>query len=363
MALAAGMEEARVVFGYLRAPKDTIENASHAWCCVKIEGEYRFVDCWLAFPSQPQNKYQIEEHWFLTKPPDMIYTHFPCEPHDQCLEPAISLETFFALPYVWPTFFAHRLKMIRYNPDTLIVTDDQMCHLTIRVDPNTICIAMVETEDGQVMRALAQCRFAQTIDGHPEKVYKIKAVLPKNAPHGWLKLFVAPLEWLDTHMFYRPDMPSNDINSMVDNYSGNGGHMSSSTAMTLTLQVPDLAAVFPLTQHVSGHVRSALPEHPFGFVHLHPCQYEFNVQEPQCYYLYPLQTYNFFIRGGESHHKLAIRSPGGKLFKLMYYPQDHLYDGSVTLSEVGKWTLICLTHNSTGWLVVATWMCTHPLSS
>ncbi|KAI8065263.1 hypothetical protein BC940DRAFT_320725 [Gongronella butleri] len=410
MALAAGIQEARVIYGYLRAPKDSFSEASmasseddddralvqnHAWCCVKVEGEYRFVDCWLAFPSQPQNKYQIEDHWFLAKPSDMIYTHFPYARVDQCLEPAISVKAFFDLPYVWPSFFEHHFKLIRFNPSTLTMVDDQVCHLTIRVDPDTVCFAMVEAESGQLMRTLAQCRNAQTEDGVSERVYKIKAVLPTGATRGWLKIFAAPSAWLDTHLIQRQDDPyasngsgtsssssssssSNNGGSGGANGSGNNSNSSSSNNNSggsislsppagttvhppgaLTLELPPLAVAFPL-HHRQSHPAGRSNNLPFEFVHVHPCRYEFNVQEPQCYFLYPLQTYNFLIHGGESHHKLAIRSPSGKLFKLMSYPQEHTYDGSVTLGEVGKWTLICLLHQSTGWFVIASWMCVHP---
>ncbi|KAI8089154.1 uncharacterized protein BX664DRAFT_365357 [Halteromyces radiatus] len=337
MAIAAGIHDVRVVYGYLRAPKDSIDTASmnpnkndndddvtlvqnHAWCCVKVEGEYRFVDCWLASPFQPQNKNMMESHWFLTKPSDMIYTHFPQEPEDQCLEPVIHVSTFFALPYVWAPFFSHHLKMIRYDPAMLTLMDDQVCHLTFRVDPQVICFAFVETSEEEeqqksiTIRCLAQCRMIPGENGELERVYKIKAVLPPGHNQGWLKIYAVISESL-----------------------------------------PPLALCFPLT------AKQTQPQldRSFEFVQLHPCRYEFYIQEPQCYSLYPLQTYNFLVRGAadDLHHKLAIRSPSGKLYKLMYYPQERSYDGSVKIVETGKWCLICLLHHASGWYVVATWEC------
>ncbi|KAI9308647.1 hypothetical protein BJ944DRAFT_155842 [Cunninghamella echinulata] len=344
MAIAAGFQDAKVVYGYLRATMDSQDDQydddsltliqNHAWCCVKVEGEYRFVDCWLASPSQPQNHNKIETHWFLTKPKDMIFTHYPQEYEDQFLEPRINLSTFFALPYVWSSFFLHHIQFIRYDPFAISMVDDQVCHLSFRVDFNVICYAYVEVDYRQnnnnnsninngMIRALAQCRTITLENGESERIYKIKAVLPAGYSHGWLKIYT-------------------------------NNTKSSTASMPLSL-----ALCFQLTHHQHYHSTSSSDnmKSSFEFVQLHPCKYEFYVQEPQCYHLYPLQTYNFLIRGGDTHHKLAIRSPSGKLYKLMSYPQEHSYDGSITISEIGKWSLIYLLHHAGGWSLIATWEC------
>ncbi|ORZ11071.1 hypothetical protein BCR42DRAFT_333077 [Absidia repens] len=315
---------------------------NHAWCYVKVEGEYRFVDCWLASPFQPQNKHKAEStHWFLTKPSHMIYTHFPQEPSNQCLEPTIDVSTFFALPYVWASFFLHHIKMIRYNPDAMsLVDDDHVCHLTFRVDPGIACFAFVETDRFSnhsnqpttiTMRCLAQSRLIpDEKTGLLERVFKIKAILPPGHDGGWLKIYAG---------------------------ASSSATVNATTIVPANDSLPPLAVCFRLTasqQERCGNNRVR----PFEFVHLHPCRHEFYIREPQCYFLYPLQTYNFLVRGGDdTHHKLAIKSPGGKLYKLMYYPQEHTYDGSVKISETGKWSLISLLHNAGGWYVVASWEC------
>ncbi|CAO3631675.1 unnamed protein product [Cunninghamella blakesleeana] len=377
MAIAAGFHETKVVYGYLRAPKDSIKSASmnpsdnpsdddslaliqnHAWCCVKVEGEYRFIDCWLASSSQPQNYNKIETHWFLTEPKDMIFTHFPQDSEDQCLEPMIHLSTFFALPYVWSSFFLHHIKFIRYDPFAISMVDDQVCHLSFRVDANVLCYAFVEVLDSsensshQTMRALSQCLTMTLENGVPERVYKIKAVLPVGYSHGWLKIYTG-FSKSSSSLPVTPTLASStsarqDHSTMFTSSSSS----SSPTLLSSLMDMPNLSLCFRLThhQHHPDKMKS------FEFVQLHPCKYEFYIQEPQCYDLYPLQTYNFLIRGGDTHHKLAIRSPSGKLYKLMSYPQEHSYDGSVTISEIGKWSLIYLLHHATGWSLIATWEC------
>ncbi|ORZ10219.1 hypothetical protein BCR42DRAFT_462525 [Absidia repens] len=355
MAIAAGFRDARVIYGYLRAPRDSIGSAcmnginiennsdvddndnvtliqNHAWCCVKVEGEYRFVDCWLASPFQPQNKNRMEPHWFLTKPTDLIYTHFPQEPVDQCLEPTIHVTTFFTLPYVWAPFFTQHIKMIRYNPNAITLVEDQVCHLVFRVDPSAVCFAFIEADQTNhgsepttttTMRCLTQSRMAPNENGSLERIYKVKAVLPPGHDSGWLKIYAAS---------------------------------SAVATATATVALPPLALCFHLTVQHTHHVGGGRLR-PFEFVHLHPSRHEFYIREPQCYQLYPLHTYNFFVRGDDMHHKLAIKSPGGKLYKLMYYPQEHTYDGSVKITEMGKWSLVSLLNHTGVWSVVATWEC------
>ncbi|KAI8336210.1 hypothetical protein BC941DRAFT_428603 [Chlamydoabsidia padenii] len=392
MATAAGFHDARVVYGYLRAPKDSLGMArmdlddnddlsednctliqNHAWCCVKVEGEYRFVDCWLASSFQPQNKSKMEPHWFLTKPTDMIYTHFPQEPVDQCLEPTITVSTFFALPYVWASFFSHHIKMIRYNPNAIHLVDDQVCHLTFRVDMGTICFAYVEVDNNNnnessskstltTLRCLAQSRMIPDENGQLQRIYKIKAVLPPGHDHGWLKVYAGPSSCYSTNTSppTRQENISNGTSLLISRHlNTNTITTTGNTTTTLSspTELPPLAMCFRLTAQQQQHPHQVDRHRPFEFVHLHPCRHEFYIREPQCYQLYPLQTYNFLIRGDDTHHKLAIKSPSGKLYKLMYYPQEHTYDGSVKISESGKWSLISLLHHAGGWYVVATWEC------
>ncbi|KAI8364637.1 uncharacterized protein BYT42DRAFT_618796 [Radiomyces spectabilis] len=340
MAVAAGFTDTRVIFGCLKGPpglsdlsKDKMTQ-NHAWCVVNVEGEYRFIDCWLASPYQPRNNNATEFHWFLTKPKEFIYTHFPENGADQFLQPTITASLFLALPLVWAPFFSHRMRVIKYAITSLHLQDDQVCHLWIRVEDGVSCFAEVEapsTHDDDAAfcskRALAQCRTME-IKGKSVRVCRVKAILPAGHDHGWLKVYAGS----------RATPPHPSTSGAVHYQEKVGAHLY------------DLALCFRLTQ--TGCSR------PFDFVQLHVSQHEFYVQEPQCYQLYPLQTYNFCVLGEDAgHHKLAIRSPSGKLYKLMYYPHDHSYDGSITVSEVGKWTLICLLHHAGGWYVVATWEC------
>jgi transglutaminase/protease-like cytokinesis protein 3 len=95
---------------------------------VKIDGNCRFIDCYLASPFLPSNKGFIESHWFLARPLTMIYTHFPASFQDQFLDPPISASIFFSLPHVRTPFFKHHLQVLDYDFTFLdLIDDDGMC--------------------------------------------------------------------------------------------------------------------------------------------------------------------------------------------------------------------------------------------
>lgn len=179
------------------AYRDSIESAfgsdgspitNHVWCAVQVEGEYRLVDCWLALPG---NNDVMETHWFLCRPSDMIYTHFPIDSADQYLEPPISVTTFFSLPYVCMPYFWHHIQVLDYDPGCLDLVNDQICHLTLSVDPDIACYAEVEMRTTsqqnatfttlETMRGLAQC-YTSPEDG-TTRLCKVKR--PYRLINGW----------------------------------------------------------------------------------------------------------------------------------------------------------------------------------
>ncbi|KAL0096246.1 hypothetical protein J3Q64DRAFT_1706913 [Phycomyces blakesleeanus] len=319
MARAAGINDTQVICGYCRGPKDTLKDAfedgylvqNHAWCSIKVEGEYRMVDCWLASPNHPLNE-GVESHWFLTTPLSMIHTHLPSDDRDQYLDPPLYLSSFLSLPHVWIPFFSHHIQVVDFDPSTLTLVDNQTYHLTIRMDPDTACCVQVECQDGTLVRGLAQLEPSSN-----HRTYKIKAVLPLDTHAGWLQVYCGPRSTFVAEQQTSP-------------YS--------------------LAMSFPLKH--TGKTRA------FEFVKLHPNHEEFFIDEPQCYQIYPRQPYSFRIIKDDSRHpKMAIKSPTGKIFKLLYTPQDHSYTGNITVTEIGQWTLVCLYHHAERWQTVANWEC------
>lgn len=91
---------------------------------MKVEGEYRFVDCYLASQFQPNNDGAPETHWFLTRPLEMIYTHLPASKAYQFLDPPIDPDTYFALPYVCVPYFQYNLNIVNFDSSSLELVDD-----------------------------------------------------------------------------------------------------------------------------------------------------------------------------------------------------------------------------------------------
>ncbi|RCH83562.1 cytokinesis protein 3, partial [Rhizopus stolonifer] len=324
MAIAAGFEDTQVVYGYLKGcyREEQPLPINHAWCAVNIEGEYRFIDCWMASPFHPHNDNKMEPHWFLTEPLDMIMTHLPEKRKEQHLSRSITHHAFFSVPYVRNVFFWHKMFVIDYI--THQSEEDGIIYISIQMLPETSCYVEIEAENGIVARGLAQC-FK---DENEDRLCKIKAVLPIGHTQGWLKIYAGPKAL------------QNGSNLQVIQKN----HYKLALCMKVTADQPS-----------SG----------FDFVKLHTDHNDFYIQEPQCYQLYPLQTYHFTIKGSRpsyraTHHKLAIKSPNGKLHKLMYQPQDQLYEAAVKVSGAGKWSLICLLHHTGGWYTVAEWRCSIP---
>ena len=55
---------------------------SHAWNAVFVFGHWRLIDCTWGAGVDAQGYKEIEEHFFLTDPDEMIFTHFP---HDEVI--------------------------------------------------------------------------------------------------------------------------------------------------------------------------------------------------------------------------------------------------------------------------------------
>ncbi|XP_042874319.1 kyphoscoliosis peptidase-like isoform X1 [Penaeus japonicus] len=92
----------------------------HFWIAVFLYGSWRLLDpTFGAGYVDAQGRYHphLQEHFFLTDPDQLIYTHFPYDQHElnynrwQLLEAPISLEDFNALPKVMPGFWEVGLRL------------------------------------------------------------------------------------------------------------------------------------------------------------------------------------------------------------------------------------------------------------
>ncbi|XP_063880201.1 kyphoscoliosis peptidase-like isoform X2 [Scylla paramamosain] len=106
---------------------DPERDPRHTWMAVFLYGSWRLLDpTWSAGYTNLQGKFVPHplEHYFLTDPQHMIYTHLPYDTHEhnydrwQLLEEPLNLEEFNALPKVLPEFWSCGLRLHRplHNP-------------------------------------------------------------------------------------------------------------------------------------------------------------------------------------------------------------------------------------------------------
>lgn len=143
MALAAGIEDIGVVKGFIKGPMDVFSKdvppANHAWNVVRIEGQYRFIDCCLAspfhpahYPNRPQ---QAASFYFLTSPMDLVMSHFPTFLTYQYITPSIPPLIYLKMPFVRPAFFELGLNLVDFKRRSrLDIKDDENVEIVIRID-------------------------------------------------------------------------------------------------------------------------------------------------------------------------------------------------------------------------------------
>lgn len=213
-----------VVQGYLKSPADaahghehlSVGSSNHWWNAVIVDGEWRFLDCSLANPSNPKRReysntgVQVAESWlFLVRPLEICYTHIPSLAEQQHIVPAIPHQILAALPAACPPFFRNQIQLWDFDTSQLHLEGLEVSHIHLEVPEEVECVAEVEArsfardadgdffESGDIerTRALAQAEFVSCLDAEdrrPFKRYTIKALLPSSASasnQGVLKIY------------------------------------------------------------------------------------------------------------------------------------------------------------------------------
>ncbi|KAJ5262804.1 hypothetical protein N7524_008109 [Penicillium chrysogenum] len=209
MCAAVGLHT-EIIRGFLKSPGDALDleslsHPNHWWNSVLVDGEWRFMDCALANPTNPQrskfvtNNSSLAESWyFLTRPLDLCYTHVPLYPEEQHICPPISPDVLLSLPTVCPPFFKLNVQMPDYDTSFLRIDGLEVMQLRMVVPPDVECAAEVEApgfardadgdcfESGDIVRKRALVQ-PDWIRG--QKRITIKAVLPGDEGQGVLKIY------------------------------------------------------------------------------------------------------------------------------------------------------------------------------
>jgi hypothetical protein len=120
LARAAGLE-AESITGYGKGHAYEVGEpiagpANHAWNAVKIDGEWRLVDCTWGAGTVEDDSYvkRFNPFYFLTPPLAFSWLHFPVDPRWQLRDPPLSLAEFEALPLVRHPFFEYGLDLVSH---------------------------------------------------------------------------------------------------------------------------------------------------------------------------------------------------------------------------------------------------------
>jgi transglutaminase/protease-like cytokinesis protein 3 len=186
MAKRAGLETV-IISGYSKGEGfftgKLDDRSRHAWNAVQIDGKWRLLDCtWGAGCLDDSGCFAqaFEEHFFLTSPDEMIFTHFPTNPEWQLLGQPITSEQFLSLPRLKPAFFKHGLK-INSNRLTHIKTNDELT-VTLQAPKDVAIIASLWQDDCELDRSL-------TLSQYHDGLYYICAVFPSRGSYI-LRIFV-----------------------------------------------------------------------------------------------------------------------------------------------------------------------------
>ncbi|RDW93110.1 putative SH3 domain protein (Cyk3) [Aspergillus mulundensis] len=209
MCAAVGLH-AEAIEGFLKPPGevfdlDSLSRPNHWWNAVLVDGEWRFMDCSIASPTNPfrnqfvtTNTTAAESWYFLARPLEFCYTHVPLEPEGQHICPPISPDVLLALPTVCPTYFKMGLQIPDYDTSVFRLEGLEVLQVRILVPADVECAAEVEApafardadgdffESGEIVRKRALVQ-PEWVSG--QKRITVKAVLPGDEGQGMVKVY------------------------------------------------------------------------------------------------------------------------------------------------------------------------------
>ncbi|KAL3897527.1 MAG: hypothetical protein SGCHY_003362, partial [Lobulomycetales sp.] len=162
--------------------KDDGSISNHAWNATQLSGRHYFLETtWGSGTIQDDGLFtrKLQTHYFLTKPNQLIYSHFPADPRKQYLDTPLSQEEFMALPYVKPKYFELKCEII--SPSDLpmlsiLDVHDTPVRVTLRIDHGE-CIATLRwPHEGNGLEVQALCQMRR--DKHGDLTANILAFCP-----------------------------------------------------------------------------------------------------------------------------------------------------------------------------------------
>ncbi|KAJ5949008.1 hypothetical protein N7454_002315 [Penicillium verhagenii] len=294
MCAAVGLH-AEVIHGFLKTPGhaldlDSLSRPNHWWNSVLVDGEWRFMDCALASPTNPQrsrfvsiNSSTAENWYFLARPLDLCYTHIPLYPEEQHICPPISPDVLLALPTVCPQYFKLGAQFPDYDTSLLQLEGLECMQICLVVPPDVECAAEVEAP-----------AFACDVDGdffESGDIVRKRALVQPDWVRGQKRITIKAV------------LPGDEGQAVLKVYAGKKGLMHSSK------DIPHpLALALPMFHHGENP--------PYEFVLRHPTphaqRHDLYIMQPQCSRLAVNNTFVFAVR----QHSASPQPPSKDEFSM-----------------------------------------------
>ena len=122
----------------------------HAWNAVQVRGHWRLLDCtWGTGHVDEQMRFirEFNEHYFLTRPTEFIYDHFPVDPGWQLLETRISKQEFEERAHVKSSFFRNKLELVSHWKGIITVSGEVV--VTLRSSAEVALLAKLRHQGNE----------------------------------------------------------------------------------------------------------------------------------------------------------------------------------------------------------------------
>lgn len=326
-----------VVLGFWKKPNEFYHSdqflVNHCWLSVMIEspkrgnGTFRMVDLLCFQKGLICNIEGANEFYFLTKPLDIVSTHIPSVVELQHVFPPIDLNVAFHLPRMYSSFQKHHLEFINFNNALTRLHDLEVFEADILVPPSVELFTLIKAST----TTSNDYTLCQVYWNGPQRIAKVKAILPEKESIGVLQIFAGP-KGLQTHF---------------DN-------------------IHELACVIPLYHSGTNKECSFVPRYPT----IQSQNNDLYIRQPQTSTIALKNAYNFEIEAHPSqglsnfsanpNFKLVIETPSGKYTKLVPdgpYKTHGSYRANILCQEQGTYRGLVIGDSGNSWYVFGQWEC------
>ena len=142
--------ECKKISGYAKGysfklGQNSFDRTNHAWNVIRLEGHWYLIDSTWGegyLDKNKCNRKELNPFYFLVRPEQMIYRHFPEDPQWQLLATPISMNEFIRLPFLESTFFECNLEIVHPRHCDKVPLDAALglAEVLVRAPPNIYLI-------------------------------------------------------------------------------------------------------------------------------------------------------------------------------------------------------------------------------